>query len=177
MNPYQESFPHLFEEYIPPDKSLRMKFEFGTKFPNDLVGTVKMIAYIGDQYLALRVPSGWWEPGGKRELGENYLEAIKREMLEETGCRVLDFTLFGAFHCVSLEDTPPEPGLLWPEFYFLWGYGEVEIVSEPSPNPNEKILEVGWASLAETCARLQSTTGAGTWLNEIYQLADKLRQV
>ena len=176
MNDYQKLFPRLFQEYIPPERTLRMKFELGTEFPPDLVGTVKMVAYLDDQYLAVRAPSGWWEPGGKPEPGENYLDAIHREMLEETGCRVLDFNLFGAFHCLSLKDAPPEPGLLWPEFYFLWGYGAVEVVTEPRPNPSETILEVGFAPLAETCERFQSTAGAGPLLIEIYQLADLMRK-
>ena len=89
MAVYLRLFPHLSQEYIPPDKSLRMNFLFGTEFPYDLVGTVKMVAYIDDQYLAIRAPSGWWEPGRKSEPGETYLETIRREMLEETGCRAL----------------------------------------------------------------------------------------
>ena len=176
MKDYLKLFPHLSQEYIPPDKSLRMNFLLGTEFPDNLVGTVKMVAYIDNQYLAIRAPSGWWEPGGKPEPGETYLETIRREMVEETGCRVLDFTVFGAWHCLSLKDSPPEPNLLWPEFYFLWGYGEVEIVSAPSPTPSEKILEVGFASLAKTCERFRSTPGVGPLLIDIYQLADKLRR-
>jgi 8-oxo-dGTP diphosphatase len=176
VSTYPESFPRLFHKYIPPDGALRMVFEMGTDFPGDLTGTVKMVAYTGDKYLAVRSPSGWWEPGGKPEPGEDYLETIRREMLEETGCRVIDFTLFGAFRCYSLRDAPPEPGLLWPEFYFLWGYGEVIQVAQPQPTPTEEILEIGFAPLEETCRRLQATPGAGPLLVDIYRLADRLRR-
>jgi 8-oxo-dGTP diphosphatase len=176
LSTYQESYPRLFQEYIPPNGALRMRFEMGTDFPRDLIGTVKMVAYTGDRFLAVRSPSGWWEPGGKPEPGEHYLDTIKREMLEETGCQVIDFKLFGAFRCVSLKDTPHQPGLLWPEFYFLWGYGEVKKVSQPQSTPTEEILEIGFASLEETCSRLHPTPGSGPLLVDIYRLADRLRR-
>jgi len=59
MNEYQKTFPELFRDYFPPDGSLRMAFELGTIFPNHLIGLVKMVAYIDDQYIAIRLPTGW----------------------------------------------------------------------------------------------------------------------
>ena len=176
MGKYQKNFPNLFQEYLPQDGSLRIVFELGTEFPSHLIGLVKMVAYVGDDYLATRTPSGWWEPGGKLEPGESYHEAIEREMLEETGAFVKEFNLFGAFHCYSLQAGPPEPGLLWPEFYFLWGFGEVELIQAPRPTPREQILEIGLAPLDETCSRLQQTPEAGPLLVDIYRLADMLRK-
>ena len=176
MADYCQMFPRLFQPYVPPNGALRMTFALGTDFPAHLIGLVKMVAYVGDDYLAIRSPFGWWEPGGKLEPGETYQQAIRREMLEETGARVQDFTLFGAFHCRSLQDGPPEPGLLWPEFYFLWGYGPVEFVREPQPTATEQILEVGVAPLDEICARLAPTPGAGPLLVDLYRLANTLRR-
>jgi 8-oxo-dGTP pyrophosphatase MutT (NUDIX family) len=176
MTEYAKLFPSLFKPYIPPDGALQMCFRLGTDFPRHLIGTVKMVAYIEEEYIAVRSPSGWWEPGGKPEPGESFLETIHREMLEETGCQVISFTLFGAFHCVSLKSAPPAPGLLWPEFYFLWGYGEVEKFTTPRPTATEEILEIGLAPLEETCRRLITTPGAGPLLVEIYRLADLLRK-
>jgi 8-oxo-dGTP pyrophosphatase MutT (NUDIX family) len=176
MIDYRKTFPNLFREYYPPNGLLRMSFELGTEFPSQLIGLVKMVAYIGDEYIAIRGPDGWWGPGGKIEPGESYLDTIQREMLEETGTQVKDFNLFGAFHCYSLLDKAPEPGLLWPEFYFLWGYGEVEWIGDPSPTPKEQILEVAIAPLGEIRKRLGQTRGAGPLLQEIYRLADMLRR-
>jgi len=175
MDRFKVQFPNLFKAYIPPDGALQMHFEFGDHFPSHLIGTVKMVANVGDKYIALRSPNGWWEPGGKPEPGESYHQTICREMLEETGARVKDFTLFGAFHCVSLRDAPPEPGLLWPEFYFLWGYGEVEFVRTPQPTYSEQILEVAVQPLDELCGLLAQTPGAGPFLVDIYRLAHLLR--
>jgi ADP-ribose pyrophosphatase YjhB (NUDIX family) len=176
MIDHQETFPNLFQEHYSADGSTRRLFELGTEFPSHLIGLVKMIAYIGDEYIAVRGPDGWWEPGGKLEPGERYPDTIRREMLEETGTQVQDFTLFGAFHCHSLLETNPRPGLLWPEWYFLWGYGEVEWIGEPCPTPHEQILEVAIAPLDEICKRLEQTPGVGPQLVDVYRLADTLRR-
>jgi 8-oxo-dGTP diphosphatase len=176
MIDYQQTFPNLFHEYRPSNGSLRMLFELGTEFPSHLIGLVKMVAYIGDEYIAIRQPDGWWEPGGKIEAGERYLDTIQREMMGETGTRVKNFNLFGAFHCYSLLDKAPEPGLLWPEFYFLWGYGEVERVGLPKPTEKEQILEVAIAPLDNICQLFEQTPEAGPLLKEVYRLADTLRR-
>lgn len=95
-----------------------------------------------------------------------------------TGALVKDFTPFGAFHCYSSLDEPPDAHLLWPEWYFLWGYGDVNIMGGPSLTDEEKehILEVGLFSLEETCRRFKHTPGAGPWLVDIYRLAAALRR-
>ena len=68
MDGFKAQFPNLFEDYILPNGALRMRFELGDDFPAHLTGTVKMVANVGDKYIALRSPDGWWEPGGKPEL-------------------------------------------------------------------------------------------------------------
>jgi len=169
-------FPILKQDYLPPEGGMRLSFVLGNDFPRELTGLVKMVAWHGDNYLTIRQPDGWWEPGGKLEPGESVDKAIRREMLEETGARVRDFRVFGAFHCFSLLEAPPEASLLWPEFYFLWGLGEVEFVQSPQPTANEKILEVRAAPLDDVCALLAATPGAGPWLVDIYRLAADLRR-
>jgi hypothetical protein len=81
MIDYPRIFPALFRDYYPPNGSLRMSFELGTECPDHLVGLVKMVAYVGDEYLAIRLPDGWWEPGGKIEPGETYLDTIRVAMM------------------------------------------------------------------------------------------------
>lgn len=71
---------------------------------------------------------------GTLEPGEGYLDAIKRELMEEAGAVLKTFHLVGAWHCHSLADKPYRPHLPWPEFYRLLAYGEVEL-SEPPTNP------------------------------------------
>ena len=172
-----DRFPYLRKDYYPPDGSLRMSFELGSEFQADLIGTVRMVAFAGEQCLILRAAEGWWEPGGKPEPGEGVYQTIQREMREETGARVLDFTVFGAFRCTSLVDGPPKPGLLWPEWYFLCGYGEVKMVGPPALSESEqgRLLEVGLFPLEEACALLWQTPGAGPWLVDLYRLAAALR--
>ncbi len=48
--------------------------------------------------LQRRADNGFWAyPGGSMELGETFEECAKREVLEETGIRCLDLTLFTIF--------------------------------------------------------------------------------
>jgi 8-oxo-dGTP diphosphatase len=46
------------------------------------------------------------KPGGKRELGEDDLTALARELDEEIGCRLIDANLLGAFEAPAAN----EPG-------------------------------------------------------------------
>lgn len=56
----------------------------------------------------IRKPSrGWWVlPGGKVEPGERWIDAIRREVLEETGLSVHDLTLRGV-HVMQRQATEP----------------------------------------------------------------------
>lgn len=52
---------------------------------------------------------GWADPGGKREAGETYAEAAKREVREETGvdCRLTGIREFHEIEHHPPDDSPP----------------------------------------------------------------------
>jgi ADP-ribose pyrophosphatase YjhB (NUDIX family) len=75
---------------------------------------------------------GWEMPGGRVEYGEDFLAALEREAMEETGCSVEVGRLTGVTSDVDA------PGLVL--FTFLCRYTGGE------PHAGDDSLEVGWFS-------------------------------
>jgi len=71
------------------------------KIGNDTLLLVGCGAIIEDRegriLLQKRRNGGWGVPGGFIELGETFMEAVKREVLEETGLRLGETELFGVY--------------------------------------------------------------------------------
>jgi 8-oxo-dGTP diphosphatase len=73
--------------------------------PRHVVAVSGFVTDPEDGVLLVRVASRGWEmPGGQVENGENLLDALRREVEEETGCRVGVDQLIGVYSKV----TPPE---------------------------------------------------------------------
>jgi 8-oxo-dGTP pyrophosphatase MutT (NUDIX family) len=167
----QEDYPHLFQERVWPFGPTRAVFELGVEPPAELISQVSMIPYIDDEWLTIRYQDGYWFPGGHVELGETYMGAIQREMCEEAGARLLSFVLFGAWRCHSLVSVPHRPQVPHPVFYWVVGYGGVELVERPEKG----VVDVATASLEEVCQRLGQAADIGPELVELYRLAAALR--
>jgi 8-oxo-dGTP diphosphatase len=100
-------------------------------WPRHIVATSGLTRDAAGRVLLVR--SGWrgWElPGGQVEQGEDLLTALRREILEESGCVVAPERLVGVYSNVG----PP----YIVQFLFLCTY------VSGAPHPSIETPEVGW---------------------------------
>jgi len=73
-------------------------------------------------WLIVRQKVGWGIVGGTLEPGENYVETLRRELLEEAGCELVDYEIFGSLRMRSLAPIPYRtyPILCLTDFW-AWG--------------------------------------------------------
>lgn len=80
----------------------------------------------------------WGIPGGTREIGETIEETLKREILEETNCRVINYYPIAYQKVISSKDKI---------FYYRLQYlCEVEPVDKFIKDPAGNINEIKWIS-------------------------------
>lgn len=162
--------PNLFGDTI--WGALKCRFELrDSPPPASLISSVNIVPFVGGQVLMIRLQSGEWEiPGGTLEPGENHVHAIRRELVEEAGARLVTFEPLGAWRCHSSAPEPYRPHLPHPEFYRFVGYGEVEIITEPqSPVAGEQVALVECVAVEEASQRFLAV--GRPELAELYLLA------
>lgn len=148
--------------------------------PANLISNVYVVSFIGAQCLLIRMlhrqREVWDFTGGTLEPGETYLDAARRELLEEAGAQLLTFEPFGAWHCWSSAPAPYRPHLPHPESYRVVGHGEVALVGAPTnPPEGEQVIEVACVSVEEAVRRLRTSWPDRPELAELYRLATALR--
>jgi len=176
---FAERYPALFSEHFWEWGPITAQFRMTTEHPPaESLIKVRVVPFVGDDLVILRMADGNWDhPGGTLEPGENYLQALDRESLEEAGARIANFTIFGAFDCVSHNPEPYRPHYPHSQFTQVIGFGDAEIISDPvsaSDGEYEVIEEVDIVNL-ETAVQRLSGRSDGLWQAEVYQLAAELR--
>jgi 8-oxo-dGTP pyrophosphatase MutT (NUDIX family) len=93
-------------------------------------------------------------PGGTLEPGEHYLDAARRELIEEVGARLREHRVLGHWHCMSTGQRPYRPHLPHPESYRVVLLGEVELVASPTnPAGGERVEAVEMLTATEAASR------------------------
>lgn len=91
-------------------------------------------------------------PGGRREPGESPEEAVRRELLEETGWSVGPLTLLGYMHLRHLTPRPHGYGYPYPDFLQAVFMAEAEEHGAASMIPDAWVQHSGFLPLAEATA-------------------------
>ena len=161
--------------------SQRWQFELrAAPPPAELISNVYAVSFIGARCLLIRMMHRqrqvWDLTGGTLEPGETYLDAVRRELMEEAGAQLLTFEPFGAWHCWSSAPAPYRPHLPHPESYRVVGYSEVELLGSPTNPPDgEQVIEVACVPVEEAVRRLRTSWPDMPELAELYRLAAALR--
>lgn len=144
--------------------------------PESLISNVTVVPFVGDEVVVIRLTDGSCEvPGGTREAGEAIFDTAQRELLEEAGARLIDYVPFGAWHCYSSREKPYKPHLPHPEFYRIAGYGEVELIAEPTnPADGEQVAAVDVVTVEAAAAQFAASGRPD--LADLYQLAARVRK-
>ena len=107
--------------------SLRVSYYSGRLTPPlHYVSSARAIVFRDDSVLVVREPSGhlYILPGGRLKECEDPVDALRREILEETGWTVFEPSLIGFMHLHHLTEKPPNYEYPHPDF--LWPVYEVE---------------------------------------------------
>ena len=87
---------------------------------------------------------GYWSiPGGLVETGETLQDAIRREVLEETGLSVKDAAMFEIFERVMRDDTGR------PEYHYILIDYVCTVVEKQAPRAGDDVSRVEWVPRAQ----------------------------
>lgn len=86
----------------------------------------------------------WSIPGGKIELGEPHIDALKREIREETAVEIEPIGLIGVYESLPQKDGDPHYVMI--DYACRWVSGD--------PQPGDDAMEAEFLPLAEALSRV-----------------------
>lgn len=150
---------------------------FDTKIADQICSSSYVIPFVSetDCLITRRENGKWVLPGGTVEPGENWMEAGKREILEETGSIIESLCPIGMYHCISQASHPIKPHVPHPESVRIVSWANVNQVQQPSdPDLNSKIVEVRVIHFKEARSLFGS---AASDFGALYESAYHARQI
>jgi 8-oxo-dGTP pyrophosphatase MutT (NUDIX family) len=111
--------------------------------PIEYVSSARAFVFQENTVLVVKEPSGQFYllPGGRLEKGESILEALRREILEETGWTIRDIAPLGFMHFHHLGNKPPDYQYPYPDFIWPIYMAEAEEYIADSKVPDDYVEE------------------------------------
>jgi len=150
---------------------------FDGEVADRLCASSYVIPFVSDTncLITRRTNGKWVLPGGTLEPGENWVEAAKRELMEETGSHLGPIYPVGMYHCFSQEEYPRRPHLPHPKSVRVVSWANAEQVKRPfDPDIRSTIIEVRIVHFKEAGYLFDSDTPD---FGDLYQLAYHVKQV
>jgi len=106
----------------------RVEFYRDTQIPKkDLITSVHVLAFCGDQILFTKHPERDWDiPGGHIKRHETPKAALEREVYEETCVKLVNLQVFGYIKITLFEKECSASNYPFPESYILLYIGHID---------------------------------------------------
>ncbi|MGB8984511.1 MAG: NUDIX domain-containing protein [Anaerolineales bacterium] len=125
--------------------------------PGSLTTSTFVLAFDRQRLLMTKLTDrGWDLPGGHIEPGESPESALRREVLEETGCVLGEVRLLGYQHLSVLCAVPPNYRYPYPDSYQLFYLAQVQVAREFLPTAEAADRHFFGAEAAERLPWIQA---------------------